>query len=127
MPQRKKTGWDNRWGGEEEGELLTKEKQQTKQKPKRPNMYRVMMLNDDYTPMEFVVWVIIKIFHKSQQESTRLMLDVHNKGRGLMGVYTHDTARTKMEQVHLLAAQNEHPLQCVLEVEEGDSHDSTEN
>lgn len=83
-------------------------------------MYRVVMLNDDYTPMEFVVWVLQKVFHKALEESTRLMLEVHTRGRSVVGVYTHDVARTKVERVHSLAEQNQHPLQCILEKEEGD-------
>lgn len=91
-----------------------------KVKLKRPSMYRVVMLNDDYTPMEFVVWVIQKVFHKAIEESTRLMLEVHTRGRSVIGVYPHDVARTKVQQVHALAERNQHPLQCILEVEEGD-------
>ena len=92
----------------------------TKPKTKRPSLYRVVMLNDDYTPMDFVVWVLQKIFHKGMEEATRLMLEVHHKGKSVVGVYTHDVARTKVQQVHSAAEQNEHPLQCVLEVEDGD-------
>lgn len=87
---------------------------------KKPNMYRVVMLNDDYTPMDFVVWVLQKIFFKSKEESTLLMLEVHTKGRGVCGVYTYDVARTKVAQVKLLAEKHEHPLQCVLEVVEAE-------
>lgn len=104
--------WDE--GGETQ--LLTKRRQKTK----RPSLYRVVMLNDDYTPMDFVVWVLQKIFHKGMEEATRLMLEVHHKGKSVVGVYTHDVARTKVQQVHSAAEQNEHPLQCVLEVEDGD-------
>lgn len=97
-------------------QLLTERRQTTK----RPAMYRVVMLNDDYTPMDFVVYVLQKIFHKGMEDATRLMLEVHHKGKSVVGVYTHDVARTKVQQVHSLAEQNEHPLQCVLEVEDGD-------
>ncbi len=86
---------------------------------KRPDLYAVILLNDDYTPMEFVVWLLQTVFHKGNDEATRLMLDVHTKGKGICGVYTFDVARTKVDQVHNLARQNEHPLQAVLEVEEG--------
>ncbi len=99
---------------EGEGELVVEERTQLK----RPNLYGVVLLNDDYTPMEFVVDLIRIVFHKSEEESTRLMLDVHNKGKGLCGVYTYDVARTKMMQVLAHAEQAEHPLQCVLEVVE---------
>ena len=71
--------------------------------------------NDDYTPMEFVVWVLQTIFYKAPPEATRLMLDVHNHGKGVCGVFTYDVARTKAEQVMKLAQQNDHPLQAVLE------------
>lgn len=100
-------------------ELLTEERI----KPKRPRRYLVLMLNDDYTPMEFVVWVLQRVFHKGIEEATRLMLEVHNKGKSVVGIYTHDVARTKVAQTHQLAEQNKHPLQCRLEVEEGDDDD----
>ena len=92
----------------------------TKPKTKRPPLYKVLLLNDDYTPMDFVVWVLQKVFHKAMEDATRLMLEVHHKGKSIVGVYTHDVARTKVQQVHSLAEQNEHPLQCVMEVEDGD-------
>ena len=85
---------------------------------KRPNLYRVVLLNDDYTPMEFVVWVLETVFHKGREEATRLMLDVHTKGRGCCGVFPHDVARTKAAEVMKLAEKDGHPLQAVLEVEE---------
>jgi len=100
-------------------ELLTRERI----KPKRPRRYLVVMLNDDYTPMEFVVWILQRVFHKGMEEATRLMLEVHTKGKSVAGVYTHDVAKTKVAQVHQLAEQNRHPLQCRLEVEEGDDED----
>lgn len=87
---------------------------------RRPNLYRVVLLNDDYTPMDFVVWVLQTVFRKPIEEATRLMLDVHQKGRGVCGVFTHDIARTKAAQVRALAEKHEHPLQSVLEVEERD-------
>jgi ATP-dependent Clp protease adaptor protein ClpS len=98
-----------------EGELLTEEVT----KLKRPDMYRIVLLNDDYTPREFVVWVLIKVFYKSEEEGTRIMLEAHTKGKSIIGVYTYDIARTKVIQVDNLAKQHEHPLKCDLEVEEG--------
>lgn len=98
-----------------EGELLTEEIT----KLKRPDMYRIVLLNDDYTPREFVVWVLIKVFHKSEGEGTRIMLEAHTKGKSIIGVYTYDIARTKVMQVDNLAKQHEHPLKCDMEVEEG--------
>lgn len=87
---------------------------------KKPNMYRVLLLNDDYTPMEFVIWLLQKVFHKGEEEATRLMLDVHTKGQGVCGIYTYDVARTKVYQVQELSRKNDHPLECVMEVISGD-------
>jgi ATP-dependent Clp protease adaptor protein ClpS len=98
-----------------EGELLTEEVT----KLKRPDMYRIVLLNDDYTPREFVVWVLIKVFHKNEEEGTRIMLEAHTRGKSIIGVYTYDIARTKVMQVDNLAKQHEHPLKCDMEVEEG--------
>jgi ATP-dependent Clp protease adaptor protein ClpS len=98
-----------------EGDLLTEESV----KLKRPDMYRIILLNDDYTPREFVVWILVKVFYKSKDEGTRIMLDAHTKGKSIVGVYTFDMARTKIVQVDQLAKQYEHPLKCELEVEEG--------
>jgi len=81
-------------------------------------MYGVLLLNDDYTPMEFVVWILRAVFRKQQSEATRLMLDVHNTGRGLCGVFTYDVAKSKAAQVEALAAKHEHPLKCRLEAVE---------
>jgi ATP-dependent Clp protease adaptor protein ClpS len=91
-----------------------------KLKAKRPPMYRVVLLNDDYTPMEFVVWVLQVVFHKGQEESTRLMIDVHTKGKGVCGTFTYDVARTKSYEVEKLAQKHEHPLQCQMEALESD-------
>ena len=77
-----------------------------------PKMYRVVLYNDDYTTMEFVVEVITSVFHKAAAEATRIMLDVHKKGRGSVGVYTYDIARSKIDQVHDIAKQREFPLRC---------------
>jgi ATP-dependent Clp protease adaptor protein ClpS len=87
----------------------------TKPKTKRPSMYRVLLLNDDYTPMEFVVHVLERFFHKNAEEATRIMLHVHQNGVGECGVYTYEVAETKVVQVMDLARQNQHPLQCVME------------
>jgi ATP-dependent Clp protease adaptor protein ClpS len=82
---------------------------------KEPEMYRVVLLNDDYTTMDFVVAVLEMVFHKSTREAERIMLDVHKHGRGVAGLYTEDVARTKAAQVHTLAAQKQFPLACVVE------------
>ncbi len=82
---------------------------------KEPDEYRVILLNDDYTTMEFVVTVLMTVFHKGLPEATRIMLDVHRKGRGVVGVYAYDIAVTKIKQVHELARQNDFPLKCTME------------
>lgn len=90
----------------------------TRTKTKRPSMYRVLLLNDDYTPMEFVVYVLERYFNKSREEATQIMLHVHNHGVGVCGVFTFEVAETKVAQVLDLARRNEHPLQCTMEKED---------
>lgn len=87
----------------------------TKPKTKKPAMYKVIMLNDDYTPMEFVILVLERFFSKSQEEANQIMLHVHQKGVGVCGVFTYEVAETKVQQVMDLAKQHQHPLQCTLE------------
>ena len=86
-----------------------------KAKTKKPSMYKVLMLNDDYTPMEFVVEVLQKIFSLDRTTATRIMLEVHTKGKGVCGVYTYEIAETKVAQVTGLAQQHQHPLLCTME------------
>ena len=86
-------------------------------KTKRPSMYKVLMLNDDYTPMEFVVHVLERFFGKSREEATQIMLHVHRRGVGICGVYTYEVAETKVTQTVDYARKNQHPLQCTLEKE----------
>jgi ATP-dependent Clp protease adaptor protein ClpS len=88
---------------------------QTRVKTKKPSLYRVLLLNDDYTPMEFVVYILERYFNRSREQATRIMLHVHQKGVGLCGVYTYEVAETKVAQVLDLAKRHEHPLQCVME------------
>jgi ATP-dependent Clp protease adaptor protein ClpS len=88
-----------------------------KVKLKPPPMYKVMLLNDDYTPMEFVVDVLQNIFQKNREEATEVMLHVHQKGVGVCGVYTYEIAETKVTQTVDYARKNQHPLQCTLEKE----------
>ena len=90
----------------------------TKPKPKKPSLYRVLILNDDYTPMEFVVLVLEHFFNKSREEATRIMLHVHNDGVGVCGVYPIEVAETKVTQVMDLAREHQHPLQCTKERED---------
>lgn len=80
-----------------------------------PPMYQVVLLNDDYTPMEFVVKVLQKFFRKNQEEATQIMLQVHHEGRGVCGVYPRDVAATRISQVAQYARERQHPLQCVME------------
>lgn len=90
---------------------------QARPKTRKPSMYKVLMLNDDYTPMEFVVHVLERFFQKSREEATRIMLHVHRRGVGVCGVFTYEVAETKVTQVMDLARQNQHPLQCTIEKE----------
>jgi len=87
----------------------------TKPQVKRPSLYRVLLLNDDYTPMEFVVHVLEYFFSKSREEATEIMLHVHQHGVGECGVFTYEVAETKVTQVMDFARKHQHPLQCVME------------
>ena len=82
---------------------------------KKPSLYQVLIMNDDYTPMEFVILVLEKYFSKSREEATQIMLHVHQKGIGVCGLYPYEIAETKVVQVMEFARKNEHPLQCTLE------------
>jgi ATP-dependent Clp protease adaptor protein ClpS len=110
-----KGGTPGRNNPDDEGKtgLVTK----TRPKTKRPSLYKVLLLNDDYTPMEFVVHVLEKYFSKGREEATRIMLHVHHKGVGICGVYTYEVAETKVTQVMDFARQHGHPLQCTMEKE----------
>jgi ATP-dependent Clp protease adaptor protein ClpS len=90
---------------------------QTVTRTKKPSLYRVLLLNDDYTPMEFVVYVLERFFQKSREEATTIMLHVHQNGVGVCGVFTYEVAETKVAQVLDLARRHEHPLQCTMEKE----------
>ena len=87
----------------------------TRVSTKKPSMYKVLMLNDDYTPMEFVIHVLERFYNKAHEEATQIMLHVHQKGVGTCGVYTYEIAETKVNQTMDLAQQQEHPLQCTIE------------
>ncbi len=86
-------------------------------KTKKPSMYRVLLLNDDYTPMEFVVHVLERFFNKNRQEATDIMLHVHRRGVGVCGIFTYEVAETKVAQVMDFARASEQPLQCTMEKE----------
>jgi ATP-dependent Clp protease adaptor protein ClpS len=107
------TGDDGDGDGNGKTGLVTK----TRPKTKRPSLYKVLLLNDDYTPMEFVIHVLERFFNKSADEATKIMLHVHQKGVGVCGVFTYEVAETKVAQVMDLARQNQHPLQCRMEKE----------
>lgn len=94
-----------------------------KPKLKRPPMYRVLLLNDDYTTMEFVLDVLTGIFHHSEEKATQIMMHVHQKGAGICGVYTREIAETKVEQVLQFSQQNKHPLQCTMEPDSDNDDD----
>jgi ATP-dependent Clp protease adaptor protein ClpS len=87
----------------------------TRTRTKRPSLYKVLMLNDDYTPMEFVVHVLQRFFKMDMEEATRVMLHVHQRGVGICGIFSYEVAETKVNQVMDFARQNQHPLQCTLE------------
>ncbi len=104
---------NRRNGGDTSTGIIVKAKTKTK----KPSMYKVLMLNDDYTPMEFVVHVLENFFNKNREEATRIMLHVHQRGVGVCGVFTYEIAETKVTQVIDYARQHQHPLQCTLEKE----------
>ncbi|MBC8037646.1 MAG: ATP-dependent Clp protease adapter ClpS [Rhizobiales bacterium] len=107
MPKRPHPGNGNQTG------VLTR----TETKTEKPSLYKVLLLNDDYTPMEFVIHVLERFFGKAREEATRIMLHVHQKGVGICGVYTFEVAETKVTQVMDFARGNQHPLQCTMEKE----------
>ncbi len=98
-------------GKNRESEVI--EAQRVKLKP--PPLYKVILLNDDFTPMDFVVIVLQRFFAKTREQATQIMLKVHREGRGLCGIYPRDIAATKVEQVLAFAREHQHPLQCVME------------
>ena len=86
-----------------------------KSRTKTPPMYRVILMNDDFTPMDFVIHVLQKFFSKDITEATKIMLEIHHKGSGMCGVFTYEIAETKVYQVNQYSRQNKHPLKCVME------------
>lgn len=89
----------------------------TKEEVKEPPMYRVLVLNDDYTAMQFVVEILVSVFRKSVEDATRIMMNVHKEGVGICGIYTFGVAETKVDIVHNLAEENNYPLKCIMEKE----------
>jgi ATP-dependent Clp protease adaptor protein ClpS len=100
-------------GGGGEGQVGTATK--TRTKPKKPSQFKVLMLNDDYTPMEFVVMALKRFFSMDLEQATRVMLHVHQRGVGVCGIFPYEIAETKVNQVMDFARANQHPLQCTLE------------
>jgi ATP-dependent Clp protease adaptor protein ClpS len=104
---------DRQFDEEQRGGIVTK----TEPKTKKPSLYKVLLLNDDYTPMDFVVYVLERFFNKPTEEANRIMWHVHQKGVGICGVFTYEVAETKVAQVMNFARQHQHPLQCTMEKE----------
>ncbi len=97
--------------------IKRKSSSQKKEKVSRPSMYKVIILNDDYTTMDFVVEVLLKIFRKNLEKANEIMLNVHRRGKGICGIYTREIAETKIETVHTLAQAQGFPLKCTMEKE----------
>ena len=108
--------WDD-GKGDDQGGARTGAATKTRTRTKKPSLYRVLLLNDDYTPMEFVVYVLERFFSKTREQAHTIMLHVHQHGVGVCGVFTYEVAETKVAQVLDLARRNEHPLQCTMEKE----------
>lgn len=89
--------------------------QEAKPKLKKPPLYKVILLNDDYTPMDFVVHILESFFSLDRENATRIMLEVHTKGKGICGMFTHEIAETKVSQVNNYSRENQHPLLCTME------------
>ncbi len=111
VPARAADDEDGHGGGQDQVGTATK----TRAKPKKPSQFKVLMLNDDYTPMEFVVMALKRFFNMDLEQATRVMLHVHQKGVGVCGIFPYEIAETKVNQVMDFARQNQHPLQCTLE------------
>jgi ATP-dependent Clp protease adaptor protein ClpS len=104
-------------GQNDDGDLRGGTVTKAEPKTKRPSLYKVLLLNDDYTPMDFVVYVLERFFNKQSEDANRIMMHVHQKGVGICGVYTYEVAETKVAQVTNFARQHQHPLQCTMEKE----------
>jgi ATP-dependent Clp protease adaptor protein ClpS len=101
----------------DQGGIVTERRTREQTRTKRPPLYKCILLNDDYTPMEFVVEILKSIFHKPHAEATRIMLHVHQNGMGVAGIYPYEIAETKIKTVEELARENQFPLKCVMEKE----------
>lgn len=105
-------GSDDDWDQDYDDGLLVEEKQPKLQEPKQ---YKVLVVNDDYTPMEFVVQVLMMFFAMDDAKAARVMMSVHTKGQGICGIYSHEIAETKVDQVNEYSRMNQHPLMCIME------------
>ncbi len=99
---------------QDDGQILV----ESRPKTTRPALYKVILLNDDFTPMDFVILILKRFFHKSDVEATQVMLEVHQQGAGLAGVFTYEVAETKVHQVNEFSRTHRHPLKCILEPED---------
>ena len=100
-----------------DSQIKEKQTSKTRDETGEPPLYKVLLLNDDYTTMEFVVEILVHVFKKTMEEATHIMLQVHKEGIGLCGIYTHEVAETKVSIVQSAARENGYPLQCVMEEE----------
>jgi ATP-dependent Clp protease adaptor protein ClpS len=103
--------------GNGQGDLVVERRTKEQVKTRKPPLYKCILLNDDYTPMEFVVEILKSVFHKSQADATRIMLHVHQNGMGVAGVFPYEIAETKVRTVEELAKEHQFPLKCVMEKE----------
>ena len=116
LEARKRDGTGSNGGGDQGG-IVTERRTREQTRTRRPPLYKCILLNDDYTPMEFVVEILKSIFHKAHAEATRIMLHVHQNGMGVAGIYPYEIAETKIKSVEELARENQFPLKCVMEKE----------
>jgi ATP-dependent Clp protease adaptor protein ClpS len=116
-PSARRVGGANNGNGNDQGDTVVERRTKEQVKTRKPPLYKCILLNDDYTPMEFVVEILKSVFHKSQADATRIMLHVHQNGMGIAGVFPYEIAETKVRTVEELAKENQYPLKCVMEKE----------
>jgi ATP-dependent Clp protease adaptor protein ClpS len=117
MPLARRVGGAGNGNGNGQGDIVVERRTKEQVKTRKPPLYKCILLNDDYTPMEFVVEILKSVFHKSQADATRIMLHVHQNGMGIAGVFPYEIAETKVRTVEELAKENQFPLKCVMEKE----------
>jgi len=116
-PLARRVGGAGNGNGNGQGDTVVERRTKEQVKTRKPPLYKCILLNDDYTPMEFVVEILKSVFHRSQAEATRIMLHVHQNGMGIAGVFPYEIAETKVRAVEELAKENQYPLKCVMEKE----------